>query len=222
MNNDATTYLTVSDTAEAEITEKKSRFIATVLHIESEEEATAVLADFRKRYWDARHNCYAYVLGKKSELERFSDDGEPSGTAGRPILEVIKGRGLTNTMIIVTRYFGGILLGTGGLSRAYAAAAADALKHAESAVLYFGQRWQIIVSYSDYARLDRLLDALDIARGETSFETDVTQEVFLLPDQEEEFLNQLAELTAGGAVAEKTGDVSFLRQEKRALLREVP
>ena len=214
--------LLMTGPGEGEYEEKRSRFLAWAVPVRSDTEASDILQKRRREHPDARHHCYAYVCGPNHELTRSSDDGEPSGTGGRPILESLLGSGMHDALVVVTRYFGGILLGTGGLSRAYAAAAADALKHAESAVLYFGQRWQIIVSYSDYAKLDRLLDALDIARGETSFETDVTQEIFLLPEQEEEFLKQLAELTAGGAVAEKTEDVSFLRQEKRALLRAVP
>lgn len=114
----------------AEYVIKKSKFIARAVHITMEEEAQAYLRDGKKQYWDARHNCYAYQLGMNFEKQKSSDDGEPSGTAGKPILEVLKNKGLTNTLIVVTRYFGGIKLGTGGLIRAYGTAAVAALDNA--------------------------------------------------------------------------------------------
>lgn len=114
----------------AEYVIKKSKFIARAVHITTEEEAQAYLRDGKKQYWDARHNCYAYQLGVNFEKQKSSDDGEPSGTAGKPILEVLKNKGLTNTLIVVTRYFGGIKLGTGGLIRAYGTAAVTALDNA--------------------------------------------------------------------------------------------
>ena len=110
-------YYTVSAGGQGEITEKKSRFIAEVYPAADEEEAFARLEEVKKRYWDARHHCWAYVIGRNPASERMSDDGEPAGTAGKPILEVIRGQGLTDVFIVVTRYFGGTLLGTGGLVR---------------------------------------------------------------------------------------------------------
>ena len=115
-------YKTVYRGSEGEIIEKKSRFIATVRLVESEEEALAFIEEMRKKYWNATHNCYAYVIGERRELVRCSDDGEPGGTAGRPMLDVLLGENLYNTAVVVTRYFGGTLLGTGGLVRAYSRA----------------------------------------------------------------------------------------------------
>ena len=112
-------YITIAGTGEAEISEKKSRFIASVFPIQTQEEADEILTKIRKKYWDATHNCYAYQIGERNEIQRCSDDGEPQGTAGKPILDVLKGQDIKNTLIIVTRYFGGTLLGTGGLVRAY-------------------------------------------------------------------------------------------------------
>ena len=117
-----TGYKTVYKGGIGEIEEKKSRFIASVEPVNSEEEAVSFFNKKKKEYWDARHNCYAYVIGKKQELQRFSDDGEPSGTAGKPILEVLLGEEIHNALVVVTRYFGGILLGTGGLVRSYSLA----------------------------------------------------------------------------------------------------
>ena len=124
-----TEYKTVKEEASGEITEKKSRFIATIRPVSTEEEALAFIAEMKKKYWDARHNCSAYIVGTDKPLERCSDDGEPSRTAGMPMLEVLKGNGLSNVCAVVTRYFGGILLGTGGLVRAYQAATAEGVKN---------------------------------------------------------------------------------------------
>ena len=207
MNNDATSYLTVNDITEAEITEKKSRFIATVLHIESEEEATAILADFRKRYWDARHNCYAYVLGKKSELERFSDDGEPSGTAGRPILEVIKGRGLTNTMIIVTRYFGGVLLGTGGLVRAYTDSSALAVDTAKEEGRLVNMRLllkaDIKADYTLSGKVQYTLAGMDVKVFETIYEDSVIFKVGIPADEADKVLDKITDVTNAKVLIER-------------------
>ena len=104
---------------EGEIVEKKSRFIATLFPVHSEEEAAAFIESMKKKYWDARHNCSAFVLGERAQVTRCSDDGEPSGTAGKPMLEVLLGAEVRNAAVVVTRYFGGTLLGTGGLGRAY-------------------------------------------------------------------------------------------------------
>ncbi len=119
--------ITVSDTGYGEYSEKKSKFIGRVKHVSSAAEADEFIHTIRSRYWDARHNVYAYVIGKNGEFQRSSDDGEPAGTAGRPILEILKGEGLTDVVCVVTRYFGGVLLGTGGLVRAYGKAAKNAL-----------------------------------------------------------------------------------------------
>ena len=113
-------YKTVYRGKEGEIIEKKSRFIATVRLVETEEEALAFIEEMKKKYWNATHNCFAYVIGERRECVRCSDDGEPSGTAGKPMLDVLLGEELYNTAVVVTRYFGGTLLGTGGLVRACA------------------------------------------------------------------------------------------------------
>ena len=112
-------YTTILNRAEAEFVEKKSRFIATVCPVKTEEEARAFIAEMRKKYWDATHNVFAYQIGERNEIQRSSDDGEPQGTAGKPALDVLIGGDIKNTAVVVTRYFGGTLLGTGGLVRAY-------------------------------------------------------------------------------------------------------
>jgi len=124
-------YKTIYEGGEGELVEKKSRFIATVRPVETEEEALAFIEEMKKKYWDARHNCYVYSVGMNREATRCSDDGEPSGTAGRPMLDVLLGTGIYNAAIVVTRYFGGVLLGTGGLVRAYSKAVQEGLAQSD-------------------------------------------------------------------------------------------
>ena len=138
----------------AEIVEKKSKFIASVFYVESVEEAEEKVKEVKKRYFDARHNCFAYRIATKDGFtERFSDDGEPSGTAGGPMLTTLSGRNLANVVVVVTRYFGGILLGTGGLIRAYTLALQTALENVKFKEMIFGFSAEIEVSYSDFEKL---------------------------------------------------------------------
>jgi len=159
--------------AQGEITEKKSRFIASVFEIHSEAEALSILESVRKKYYDARHNCYAYVLGERQEIQRFSDDKEPQGTAGKPILEVITKQGFSNTLIVVTRYFGGILLGTGGLVRAYTAAAVEGLTQAaengNANAVYTGIPMEITCDYGLSGKVQYIISQMNIPTGETIY-----------------------------------------------------
>lgn len=123
-------YRTVGGYGQAEIVEKKSRFIAHVMPVKTEKEALENIEKIKKQYWDARHNVFAFQLGERNEIQRYSDDGEPSGTAGMPVLEVLRGEDIKDTLIVVTRYFGGTLLGTGGLVRAYGKSAKEGLLQA--------------------------------------------------------------------------------------------
>lgn len=123
-------YITIKGEGTAEIEEKKSRFITHVYPIKSEAEALSYIEAIKKKYWDARHNVYAYQLGENNSIQRYTDDGEPSGTAGMPVLDVLRGKDIRDTLIIVTRYFGGTLLGTGGLVRAYGKSASEGIKAA--------------------------------------------------------------------------------------------
>ena len=134
--------------------EKKSRFIGAVYNVESTEEAEARIAEISKKYWDARHNCYAYVIGENSEISKCSDNGEPSGTAGIPMLKVLDGAGIRNAVVVVTRYFGGTLLGTGGLVRSYTQAAQAALADAEVVRMCL---CRVIGVEIEYSLLDKVL-----------------------------------------------------------------
>ena len=146
-------FKTIKENTEAEIVEKKSKFIANLFYVESIEEAEAKLKEIKKKYFDAKHNCFAYrVMLDDKIIERFSDDGEPSGTAGAPMLTVLSGNNLANVLVIVTRYFGGILLGTGGLIRAYTTSTKLALDKAEFEKKTIGLEVELQISYSDFEK----------------------------------------------------------------------
>lgn len=181
----------------AEYVIKKSKFIARAVHITTEEEAQAYLRDGKKQYWDARHNCYAYRLGMNFEKQKSSDDGEPSGTAGKPILEVLKNKGLTNTLIVVTRYFGGIKLGTGGLIRAYGTAAVAAL---DNAIIEDYIDCRILYLQTDYSFLsatERLLPDFEAVITKRDFADFVSLTVEVPEDKADECLLALRDKTNG-------------------------
>ena len=143
-------YKTIKENVSAELVEKKSKFIANLFYIESREEAEDIIKMQKKKYYDARHNCYAFrVLGEDGIIEKSSDDGEPSGTAGAPMLNILSKMEITNILVIVTRYFGGILLGTGGLVKAYSNSTKLALEKAEKSMLEEGFVYKLELNYSD-------------------------------------------------------------------------
>lgn len=151
-------YKSVKQCSEAEYTVNRSRFIGRCFPVDSEEAALCLLGDIRKKHWDATHNCFAYRIGENAAA-RFSDDGEPGGTAGKPIMDVLTGRGLTNVLCVVTRYFGGILLGAGGLVRAYSKSAADAVTKAGVVSYLPGTILDIPMDYSRYGTLESFIRA---------------------------------------------------------------
>lgn len=151
-------YKSVKQCSEAEYTVNRSRFIGRCFPVDSEEAALCLLGDIRKKHWDATHNCFAYRIGENAAA-RFSDDGEPGGTAGKPIMDVLTGRGLTNVLCVVTRYFGGILLGAGGLVRAYSKSAADAVTKAGMVSYLPGTILDIPMDYSRYGALEGFIRA---------------------------------------------------------------
>lgn len=151
-------YKSVKQCSEAEYTVNRSRFIGRCFPVESEEAALCLLGDIRKKHWDATHNCFAYRIGENAAA-RFSDDGEPGGTAGKPIMDILTGRGLTNVLCVVTRYFGGILLGAGGLVRAYSKSAADAVTKAGMVSYLPGTILDIPMAYSRYGTLEGFIRA---------------------------------------------------------------
>ena len=182
-----------------EITEKKSRFIATVKPVHSEEEATAFFSEMKKKYWDARHNCTAFVIGTAPAVARCSDDGEPAGTAGRPMLEVLTGEGITDVAVNVTRYFGGVLLGTGGLVRAYQAAVKAGLKESRILECVEGFLCSVRTDYNDYGKLTYLLAQESYSVTDTIFETDVCLKVCVPETGKDSFLKMITDCTGARA-----------------------
>ena len=154
---------------QGEIEEKKSRFIATVEPVETEEEAIAFIEKMKKKYWDARHNCSAYVLGDNNQIQRGSDDGEPSQTAGRPMLDVIVGEGIHNVVVVVTRYFGGTLLGTGGLVRAYSSATKEGLNNSVIVTKNLGSKYEIDTDYNGIGKIQYIIGQMGLTTLDTVY-----------------------------------------------------
>ena len=190
----------VTEGGTGEVIEKKSRFIASIFPIQTEEEALTYLSQVRKKYYDARHNCFAYVVGEKNETERCSDDGEPSGTAGRPMMDVLTGQGLHNVLVVVTRYFGGTLLGTGGLVRAYSAAVQEGLKNSRIITKCRGVRLSIGTDYNGIGRLQYLFGQRQIPMMDTEYTDRVRFAVLVPVSRVQEITKAVTEATSGQAV----------------------
>jgi len=179
-----------------EIVEKKSRFIGSTCPCSTEEEALAFIAAKKKEYWDARHNCYAYIVGSQVKC---SDDGEPQHTAGRPMLDILQSAGLTNVCLVVTRYFGGTLLGTGGLIRAYQAAAKAGLDASETAEETVGSLYKISLDYKDYGKITTLAQDMSLVITDTNYAGNVVVTLFCPADSCTDFLAKLSDFTLGNA-----------------------
>ena len=189
--------------------EKKSRFLAACYRIENEEDAAGFIEAAKKKYWDARHNCYAYVLGANNELMRFSDDGEPSGTAGKPILEVLTARGIHNCLIIVTRYFGGTLLGTGGLMRAYQKSSIDAVDNSILARRTKGSRITISTDYSSAGKLQYAAQQNGWMLTDTIYAADVSLVLEVPMPERERVVKEAVQITSGKAVINEENDIDI-------------
>ena len=189
--------------------EKKSRFIAAVYPVSEESEAAAYIEAARKKYWDARHNCYAYVIGDYNEMTRCSDDGEPSGTAGKPILETITGRKFHNCLVIVTRYFGGTLLGTGGLVRAYQKAASDALDNSLLVGKINGSRVTVAAAYSYVGKLQYCAQKNGYRIDDIVYGADARL-IFSVPSEfSQKLIEDITDITAGTAVVSEEKNVEI-------------
>lgn len=203
-------YKCVLEGGTGEIVEKRSRFLAEVRRVETEGEAVAFVEEMKKRYWDASHNCSAFVIGRRAELTRCSDDGEPSGTAGRPMLEVLLGEGICNVAVVVTRYFGGTLLGTGGLVRAYGAAVKAGLENSRVAVMRYGTRLRIGTDYSDIGRIQYILGKRGLLQENAEYTDRVSLETVVAAEEEERLKKELTEATGGRAVLEAVDRYYFI------------
>ena len=189
-------YITIKEQSSFEYEDRKSIFIGEAMPVSTEAEALAFIERAKKKYSDARHHVYAYVL-RENSIMRFSDDREPQGTAGMPVLDAIRKNNCTDTVIVVTRYFGGTLLGTGGLVRAYTAAAIGALEAATIIRYDIYSEISFSVSYSDYGKIGNLISEMELRIDDTTFETDVNIRGRLLKNNLEKFEKQLTEITSG-------------------------
>lgn len=193
--------------SEACIIEKKSRFIAQIEPVSSEAEANAFIEHIKKKHYAARHNCFAYSVGGEKTITRYSDDGEPQGTAGKPIMEVINGSGIHNICIVVTRYFGGTLLGTGGLVRAYTVASKEAVALCKTKIMKCVTPADIIVGYADLPRIQYILGNGGCDIISQDYDADVTLHVYIPAEQSERIISQIIEATSGGAVIDKHDNI---------------
>ncbi|MCI6204228.1 MAG: YigZ family protein [Lachnospiraceae bacterium] len=214
METTANGYRVVYEGGEGEIVEKKSRFIATVRPIETEEEAVAFVNEMKKKYWDARHNCSAFVIGSRQEVTRCSDDGEPAQTAGRPMLDVLLREGITNVAVVVTRYFGGVLLGTGGLVRAYQSATQAGLAASKIIEKRQGKKLIIHTDYNGLGKLQYLFGQQKTAILDTEYAADVVLTI-LVPVEQKDFLyKEIIEQTNGTAQMEWGEDAVYALIDK--------
>ena len=213
-------YRVIIEGGEGEIVEKKSRFIATVKKVESEEEAVAFIEAMKKKYWDASHNCSAYTIGLNHELERCSDDGEPQKTAGRPMLDVLLNEGIHNVCVVVTRYFGGTLLGTGGLVRAYQAAVKEGLENSVIITKQYGKKIRIVTDYNGIGKLQYIVATNGYMTLSTDYTDVVTARIMVTPSEQEGFIKKVTEATAGRAEIEEEGELWFADNDGEVMLFE--
>jgi len=194
---------------EGEIEEKKSRFIASIRPVSTPEEAASFIAEMKKKYWDARHNCSAYVIGDDGSKTRCSDDGEPSGTAGRPMLDVLTSEKITNICVVVTRYFGGTLLGTGGLVRAYQGAVKEGLKACSILKKIQGTKLMVSCDYTDYGRIQFLCTQNDIYIYETDYSEGINMSLIVPENELENIVTGIMDATSGKAQMNSDSKITY-------------
>lgn len=211
-------YRTIYEGGQGEITEKKSRFIATVRLVKTEEEAVKFIEEMKKKYWDATHNCSAYVIGERREIMRCSDDGEPQGTAGKPMLDVLLGEELYNTAVVVTRYFGGTLLGTGGLVRAYSKSVQEGLAQSRIITKYHGVLTEVGTDYNGVGKLQYLFAQKEIPIMNSQYEEAVKMQVLIPANRVDEIKKAVTEVTNARASVTDLKELYFAVSEGEYLL----
>ena len=210
----------------AEVVRKKSRFLSVLLSVNDEKQAFSEIEKIKKEHYNARHNCFAFIVGANPATERFSDDGEPQGTAGKVILEVMKHNNLSNALIVVTRYFGGVLLGTGGLTEAYSSAAAEAVKNAGLMRVLFGRQVDISLDYTDYGKIEYLIRDKGIPVLSSDFAEGVNVSVMTLDGEadacslmtSEAFVSKVTELTNGKGSTKVSDRIEFGLSDGKAVI----
>ncbi|WP_144493057.1 YigZ family protein [Bacillus pumilus] len=205
-------YLTVKSRGEHEIVIEKSRFICHIQRAVSEEEAQAFIQFIKKQHWNATHNCSAYLIGEHDLIQKANDDGEPSGTAGVPMLEVLKKRKLKDTVVVVTRYFGGIKLGAGGLIRAYGKSVSEAINHVEMVERCLMRTMHTTIDYTWLGKVENELRASSFELKEIHYAEDVIFETYVEETQTEQFIEWMTELTNGKSVT-KEGELIYLEKD---------
>lgn len=211
-------YKIVFECGQDEIVEKKSRFIAMTFPIDNEEEALGYIEETKKKYWDARHRCFAYVVGENMELQRFSDDGEPQGTAGKPILDVLLNNEVHNCLIIVVRYFGGTLLGTGGLVRAYSKAAKAAIEKSDVIEKKRGILLIIETDYNGIGKIQYLLGNRQLEIWKSDYADSVRLQVLVPTNEVESVMAEITEATSGKAIMNKEKELFFAKSSRDVLV----
>ena len=220
MSKNSDGHLYVYRGGQGEIIEKKSRFIATVKPVKSEEEAVSFINETKKKYCDARHNCSAFVIGKRQELTRCSDDGEPAGTAGRPMLDVLLKEDIHDAAVVVTRYFGGVLLGTGGLVRAYQQATKQGLLASDIIEKQDGSILLIRTDYTGIGKLQYLFAREKITVIDTEYAADVLVKA-VIPEADKERIEKIITEQTNGTAKQEWGDeVTFAEHDGEVLLFE--
>ena len=204
-------YKTVYRGGEAEIIEKKSRFIATVQAVKSEDEAIAFIEALKKKYWNATHNCFAYVVGEHFQVQRCSDDGEPSGTAGKPMLDVLLGEEIHDVVVVVTRYFGGTLLGTGGLVRAYSLSVKEGLAASKIITKMYGQKLVVQTDYTGLGKIQYILGQRNLTILNSIYTDKVELEVLLPKEVIAGVTAEIREATNGQAMMDLQKECYFAK-----------
>jgi uncharacterized YigZ family protein len=208
-----TTYRTVRKAGNQEIVIKKSRFIGHIRPVATEEEAVAFIDEIKKQHWNATHNCSAYMIGERDEIQKQSDDGEPSGTAGKPILEVIRNQGLKNVAIVVTRYFGGIMLGAGGLIRAYTDGAVAAIEAGDPITRVLHREIVVELDYTWLGKVENELRGRGVRTGQTEFTDKVKLTCLPLEPEAEKFMEWMTDLTQGQSLITEGERIYYIEGE---------
>ena len=211
-------YLTIKEQASAEFEEKKSVFIGYVKRVYSEEEARSFINEIKSMHKEARHNVYSYVIGQNMGIQRYSDDGEPQGTAGIPVLEVVKKNGLTDIAVVVTRYFGGILLGTGGLARAYSKGASLAIKEGGIVEKVKGQEVKIIIDYDLLGKVQYICNQNKWYIEDTEYTEVVKIKLYCEVSNYDALVKEITEATSGKAEFYKEDERYYFKCDNRLIL----
>ncbi len=201
-----------------EIVEKKSRFIANVFKVESEEQAVDIINNMKKKFWDARHNCYAYIIGDNNEIQKFSDDGEPSGTAGKPIMDIILSEKLHNCLIVVTRYFGGTLLGTGGLIRAYQDASKKGIAQSEVINAIEGVSAYIDTDYNNMGKIQYICAEQDVVIEDIEYTDKVHMKLLVPRDYYVQFVHIITDRFSGNVDVIENGEQKYSKKSSGEII----